>query len=213
MGRRLRKYDVLRIPAARAGEAVDVLSEAFEAYPVMRFVLGDPDAGYPRRLHRLVDFFVRARLLREEPVLGVEVEGTLLAAATVSDPGNTRRPRSLALLREEVWSELGPDARSRYEACGAAWQPLGLAGPHLHLNMVGVRRAARGLGLARHLVEAAQELSRATPGSLGVTLTTEDPGNLPFYQRAGYQVVGHAHVAAGLETWAMFRPNDGAGRE
>ena len=39
----------------------------------------------------------------------------------------------------------------------------------------------------------------------GVTLTTEDPSNVPLYEHFGYQVVGHARVAPGLESWGFFR--------
>ena len=55
------------------------------------------------------------------------------------------------------------------------------------------------------MLEGAQGISLATEGSQGITLTTEDPANVPFYEYMGYEVVGHARIAPGLETWGMFR--------
>jgi GNAT superfamily N-acetyltransferase len=79
-------------------------------------------------------------------------------------------------------------------------------GAHHHLNMIGVRRAHQGRGLARALLEAAHDLAKAHPGSGGVSLTTEYAGNLALYERFGYRVHAHARVGEGLESWTLFRP-------
>jgi hypothetical protein len=50
-------------------EAVDVLSEAFFDYPVMRYVIGDVGEDYSRRLRHLVSFFTEARFTRKDLVL------------------------------------------------------------------------------------------------------------------------------------------------
>jgi hypothetical protein len=67
-------------------QAVTVLCDAFQDYPVMRYVLGSAD-DYDHRLRTLIGFFVSARVLREEPVLGIyDGDGTLAAAALVTLP-------------------------------------------------------------------------------------------------------------------------------
>jgi hypothetical protein len=48
-------------------------------------------------------------------------------------------------------------------------------------------------------------MSAADPASAGVTLNTEDPRNVALYQHLGYEIIGHAAVAAELETWGFFR--------
>jgi GNAT superfamily N-acetyltransferase len=161
---------ILRLDRAEADRVSDVMSEAFYDYPVTRYVLRDALGDYDRRLRRLVNFFVMARVLREA-----------------------------------VWADLGNAARARYEAFGRAWEPLDAREPHIHLNMIGVRRACRGRGFARVLLDHVQEMSRRTEGSRGVSLTTEDPGNVPMYEHVGYEVVAHARIAPELETWSMFR--------
>jgi alkyl hydroperoxide reductase subunit AhpC len=41
---------------------------------------------------------------------------------------------------------------------------------------------------------------RHCPHSCGVTLTTEDPTNVPIYEHVGYAIVGTARVSETLET-------------
>ena len=77
--------------------------------------------------------------------------------------------------------------------------------PHVHLNMIGVRTGHQGKGLSRALLDAVHRISTETEGSQGVTLTTETAANVPFYEYMGYEVIDHARIAPGLETWAMFR--------
>ena len=185
---------------------VDLFRDAFRDYPVMRYVLGEGGGEYEGRLKTLIHFFVSARALRNETMLGIRHGGTLVAAATTSNPDGPASPPRLATVREECWAALGADCRDRYERCGAVWSGLGVSAPHLHLNMIGVRRGVQGRGLGRMLLERVHEMGEALPGSAGVTLTTEDPANVAIYERMGYEVVGRAPIAAGIETWSFFRP-------
>jgi GNAT superfamily N-acetyltransferase len=198
---------VVRLSPDDAPRVVDALCDAFHDYPVMRFVLGERGDAYDALLHRLIGFFVAARALRREPLLGVGDGERLHGAAIMSFPGMGESPPELRDLRDAVWAEVGAESRARYEACGVAWAPLTVEVPHVHLNMIGVRSAHQGKGLSRKLLEAAHGISLATQGSQGITLTTEDPANVPYYEHMGYEVVGRARIAPGLETWGMFRRN------
>ena len=76
-------------------EVTDVLYEAFYDYPVMHYVLGNED-DYEIRLRKLVGFFVGARALRKEPMLGIyNSENKLVAAAVVTLPGDIPQPEEL----------------------------------------------------------------------------------------------------------------------
>jgi GNAT superfamily N-acetyltransferase len=187
-------------------EVIDVLADAFHDYPVMRFVLGAEGANDHGRLSRLVELFVMARIFRREPVFGVTVDGRLEGVATMSDPAGSPAPEAFLELREQIWADLGEDCRERYEAFGATCQPLLAEAPHLHLNMIGVRKHRQGMGLSTSLLNAVHDLAATTEGCTGVTLTTENPRNLSFYRRFGYRITGNARVGDGLETWAHFRP-------
>ena len=78
--------DVLHLTKDVASEVVDVLCEAFFDYPVMRYVLGAEAGGYAERLATLMGFFVGARVLRGEVMLGVGGPGGLDGAAVMSRP-------------------------------------------------------------------------------------------------------------------------------
>ncbi len=209
---------VVRLATGQVPLVVAAFCGAFAGYPVMRYVLtgtsksgGKDDGSYSRRLRELVHFFVMARAFRDEPLLGIFDGDRLSAAATVSFPGPVpggapvTEPPAMGTLREKVWGNLGAGARARYRDCTEAWGPLGVTVPHTHLNMIGVLPSHRGKGLARRLLEHVDGISRETPGSQGVTLTTEDPSNVSFYQKFGYEIVGRASVAGDFETWGMFR--------
>ena len=191
-------------------EIVSVLSDAFQDYPVMRYVLGpDVPAGgapYKVRLHRLVQLFVSARAYRDEPMMGVrDASGALVAAAVVSLPRSSNPRPAFIGLREAVWAELGTEARVRYDTYMQAASFFAASPPHHHLNMIGVRRAQQHHGRARTLLEAVHAAASDDPQSAGVSLTTERAENLKFYERFGYKLVGHARVDPELETWGLFR--------
>jgi len=197
---------VRRLSRGDADEVTRVLCDAFAGYPVMRHVLGDTAEAGPR-LERLIGLFVMARALRGEPMFGIGPTGQLMAAAIVSYPGRGMTPPEFGRLRDAVFTELGTDTLARYEAYGEATRPFEMPEPHIHLNMIGVRRHRHGTGLGRLLIEEVHRLSAADPDSTGVTLTTENPANVPFYEHLGYRIIGHARVAPGLETWGFFRPD------
>lgn len=193
------------LPPERATEVTALFVDAFRDYPVMRYVLG-PGPDYDERLPLLIGLFVAGRALRGEPMLGIEdPDGTLVGAATMSRPG-AEPPAPFLTLRESVWSTLGGAARERYERYGATADRFRVEAPHHHLNMIGIRRTHAGRGLSRPLLEAAHRLTRDDPAATGVTLNTENPANVSYYEHFGYRVLGHATVAPGFETWAFFRP-------
>ena len=199
---------VFRLGESDVAEVVDVLCEAFADYPVMRFVLGADAAGYERRLEALIHFFVEARVLRGEVMLGIGQQDRFDGAALVSRPSGPPSPPELSELRERLWADLGAPARARYDSFAAACAPFEVETPHIHLQMIGVRRAAKGQGIGRRLIEHVHLMSREDPDSEGVTLTTEDQANVRLYQHFGYEIVGHATVGWGLQTWGFFRADD-----
>ena len=183
-----------------------LLAEAFLDYPAMRFVLG-PIPRYAEQLESLIGFFVSARILREDLLLGVtDASGQLVAAALVTLPGDREPPMELSRLRESLWRELGEGARARYEAFGVAAGQFVVTAPHHHLNMIGVRPGHLGQGHARTLLEHIHHLAEADPRSSGVTLTTERRENLPLYERFGYRRNGEVQIAPALVTWGFYRP-------
>lgn len=202
-----RDGQILRLAESDLPQVVEVLADSFFDYPVMRFVLDPAAPDYGDRLRTLVRFFALSRVLRGEILLGAGARVDLDGVALVSLPAGTSSPHALGGLREQMWGELGPEARGRYETCAAAWSRFDVDVPHIHLNMLGVRRRAAGRGMGRLLIDHVHAISRQTPDSRGVTLSTEDPANVPLYEHLGYRIIGHAGIAPGLETWGFFRPD------
>ena len=199
--------NVMVLTGDDVGEIVSVLSDAFHDYPVMRHVIGDPER-YDERLPRLVELFVSSRSLRDEPMFGVrDARGSLVAAAVMTSRAAPEAPPRLLTLRERIWSELGADARARYDGYVAATSRFAVTSPHHHLNMIGVRRSLHGRGLGRLLLDVVHDLAASDPQSSGVSLTTEWPANVTLYEHCGYRVQGYARVASDLETWSLFRPS------
>jgi len=187
----------------------------------MRFTVGT-DGDVAARERRLVRLFVTRRVARGGPMYGItEVPGAgvlgagvlsagagagaLAGAILLTLPNEPPPPPEVAGISAAAWRELGEDARLRYDAYAAASNFFSSCGPHLHLNMIGVRRAHKGTGLGGRLLEKIRALAEAEPGWEGVSLTTENPRNVDLYQRFGYEVVGRASVGPGLETWGMYR--------
>lgn len=201
----------IRVPPERIAETVDALCEAFHDYPVMRYGVGDAGAQYDRFLREMIHVFVSSRILREDPILGFEDAGRLVAIATITSPEERPVPAEFAALRDAMWEILGPAARARYEVLVAAWERLAIPGVQYHVNMLGVRRSHAGRGLGGRLLREVHAMSFAHPTSTGVSLSTEDPKNVALYEHCGYRVVGHERVSDSLETWQFFRPDDAGG--
>jgi GNAT superfamily N-acetyltransferase len=188
--------DVLNLSKENIPEITSVLCEAFYNYPVMKYVLGEKE-DYDKRLCKMVTFFVSARALRKEPLLGIyNSDNKLVAAAAVTLPGDIPSPPDLLKLRDELWAALGSEEKARYENYGSVASALLPKEPHHHLNMIGVRNDYQGKGLARQLINRVEELVSEHPTSTGVSLNTEVEANVNFYLHLGYDLLGKATVVS-----------------
>ncbi len=83
--------------------------------------------------------------------------------------------------------------------------------PHLqveaaYLWALGVVRTHHGRGIGAALMEQTLEAVRTTKKYNAMLLKTENPRNLPFYQRLGFAVVHQNRVEkTGLDVWIMKR--------
>lgn len=200
-----REPRLTQLDRSRAAEVTAVLSHAFHDYPVMRYIAGDSTEAYEDKLRALVSFFVQARFLDGSPVMAVESDGVLVAAATLTAPGERTAPAEVSEVREATWAKLGDAARARYAGLCDLWGRFWLKEPHLHVNMIGVHPAHQGQGYARLLLDHVHHLSGRYADSRGVSLTTEVPANVTLYEHFGYRVTHHERVNPDLETWSLFR--------
>ena len=199
-----------RATSAETSAVVSVLCSSFFDYPAMRYILGS-GSGYAEQLRRLAGFFVAARMLRCEPIFYVRspkdhAPAQLAGVALVSRP-SSGSPPELDELREHTWSEIGHEARARYERFGRVAGQFVTPPKHIRLNMIGVAEAWRGNGVGRALLDRVHQVSAADPASAGVSLTTEVSSNVGLYEHIGYEVMGVESVGEELTTWGMFRPD------
>lgn len=193
------------LSASELPDVIDVMADAFRDYPLMHFVLGDR-GDVAGRTRRLVELFVTRRQRRGGPMLGVfDDTGRLAGAAALTLPQEPEPPAELAAWVDQVWAELGTAEFDRYTIYAGTW-PVLEPTPHHHLNMLGMRRAYAGRGMARPLLTAVSAMAAADPVSSGVSLTTEVARNVTFYEHFGYRQVGHKQVAPHLESWGFFLP-------
>jgi hypothetical protein len=199
-------HEIFRINKKLVPDIVDVLCDSFFDYPVMRFVIGS-EINYSQKLRILINFFVMARIIREEIILGIGDRPNIDGVALISNPNNSLNPQELKDLKDQVWLELGTQSRSNYQKFSDVCAQFQINVPHIHLNMIGIKNSAQGNGLGRKLIEQVHLLSLNDANSTGVTLTTEDPTKVPFYEYLGYNIIGQSIVAPQLKTWSFFRPN------
>jgi len=189
-------------------ELADVFCEAFYKYPVMKYILGEKE-DYDNRLIKMVTFFVSARALRNEPMFGIyDQKDKLIAAAVVTLPGDIPITEELKSMRANLWKDLGKEEETRYEKYGEAASGLLPKEPHHHLNMIGVRNAHRGKGLARQLINTVEELVQKHSKTTGLSLNTEVESNVNFYLHLGYKLVGQTKVDKGIYTWGFFKQKE-----
>lgn len=199
---------IRHLDRAERNEAVAILSAAFADYPVMHFVLGDDPRRNPEGLAALVGFFTDVRYDMGWPVLGLEVDGRLVAASLVNEPTDApfldRFAEGLARLR----TALGDEAYARLEAFELASEGNEPDERHWFVGMVGVVPGHQRRGYGRTLLDHVHRTAAAD--GCGVALSTEDPRNVPFYEALGYRVIGEADVGE-LHTWGFWRPADARG--
>ncbi len=182
---------------------MEVLSEAFADYPVMRYVLSDAGSEYDARLELLVGVFVDLRLMRGSPVLGIRLGGSLAAVALVDEPSPSPLETSPLDADAPVWSTLGQQAYRRMMAFEHESAHLEPEVPHYFVGMIGVLAEHRGQGFASQLLAEVRRMSAQDPGSAAVSLSTERESNLAFYGRLGYRITGETQVG-NLHTWNLI---------
>ena len=77
------------------------------------------------------------------------------------------------------------------------------AQPHWYLDLLGTAPDAQGRGLGSALLRELRE--RVDVEGASSYLETDRSANLPFYERAGYAVLGEERVL-GVRVWPMWRP-------
>jgi ribosomal protein S18 acetylase RimI-like enzyme len=188
-------------------EAVDVLARAFANDPMAQYMLGVSNLSLDKSLKELFVFSCEVRLLLDWPLLGVWTDNDQLAGvAGMTLPGHVEWPESLQIVYKNLKSQIGSQAVSRLETYSQLADTNRPAEPHYQLGMIGVAPEHQGKGFGGRLLDTVSEMSGTHPESSGVWLDTENPRNVPYYQRFGYEIKAH-NILDGIDVWGMFRLN------
>ncbi|MCG8607728.1 GNAT family N-acetyltransferase [bacterium] len=187
-------------------EAVDVLTASFWNYPVMTYTLQDAGNRYEESLRAMVGFFCENRLIRNGPLLGLQVEEEVVAVACIDVPSEKAAPEDLHQEFAQLGKLIGSAAIARLERYETESIRFAPTAPHHFLGIIGVHPDHQKRGYARILLDEIYGMSASDPLSTGVCLNTEEASNVAFYRYFGYEVIGEADIDS-IHTWCMFRAN------
>jgi ribosomal protein S18 acetylase RimI-like enzyme len=175
---------------------LDVLGDAFEDDPVMRWVT--PKASYARYAFELTVPFCLGHAHTD-----IAVDGS--GAASWLPPG----VRLASPIRPAVvWHglrEYGPASLLRALATLLQTQKRHPDDDYYYLFTIGALRSARGRGVGSALMR--EGLARCDETHMPAYLESSNVKNLSFYRKHGFEVVDELELAMnGPTLWLMWRP-------
>jgi GNAT superfamily N-acetyltransferase len=195
------------LTASRLDEAAAVLGRAFRRTPLFRAVFHElDDDGRAKKLTRMFRSFTGVCAARGLPE--VVLDGDRVAAVALTYPPGAYPLRALDWLRNGLGAAaVGPRFTWRLARVDSYLQKHHIDGAHHYLYVLGVDPPHQGRGLGGQLLR--RLAARADHESLPSYLETDDPNNVPLYQRFGYQVLTQESPAAlpSVTMWRMLRPS------
>jgi ribosomal protein S18 acetylase RimI-like enzyme len=187
------------LPPSSYADAVGVLARGMRDNPMHVAAYGpDPDRREHAHARMMRALFRHGR--KNEPI-GLWRDETLVACTGVIVDGGCR-PGLGHLRMLPATAALGPRTAARMAAWLRVWAARDLAEPHAHLGPLAVDRHLQGQGIGSVLLaEHCRRLDER--GEVGY-LETDKPGNVRFYEKQGYRVIGEA-PALGVPSWFMRR--------
>lgn len=191
-----------RIRSDQASAATETLTEAFWDDPLLQIVAPDERkrrTSAPWFMGRFVEYG-----LRWGEVWGND-DASAVAVWLPPESGAMTMGRMLWVGIGALPLKVGVGGSVRFLKAMSAAEPFHktVRGPHWYLVAIGTRRVRQGQGLGSALVEVGT--SRADAAGVPCYLETGTQGNVDFYAKRGFEVVGQADVA-GFTLYGMVRP-------
>jgi len=199
------KREFVRVEESQIGPAAAILGRAFQNDPLMLYTI--PDAA--ERARMLPEFYTR--MLRFGVLAGevYTTAGAMEAVALCLPPGvQWTRERVQAAGLHELSSVVGADAIARFrEVVGqeAVARERDMTEPYWYLLLLGVEPALQGRGLGGELI--APMIQRARREGAPSYVETEQPRNVAFYRRQGFELIidGQAAGTTGVRFWTFHQ--------
>ena len=198
--------EVIQLDDSHADPVVEILTAAFENDPGWRHISGAVGDEHQRCLsvaYRAAWTLYRAA---RQPSLGVLSGARLAGVAMLNEPEVQFPAPARARWADEIRRGAGSGVLERLLQNGREVMKHRPAQPHLYLGTLAVHPDFQGRGYGRALLERTHALSEKHSASDGVCLETENPQNVPLYERFGYRVIGRYHYDQ-VEGAMLFRPN------
>ncbi|MEZ5320094.1 MAG: GNAT family N-acetyltransferase [Vicinamibacterales bacterium] len=190
---------------AETGGAAVVLGRAMRDNPLHVRAFGDDGGHRERALTNLFSSTLPRQLASGGTILGAfdDESHQLVGVTAFVGPGHCQPSRAAKFrTARTLLGALGPGAIWRMLVWAQQWSRRDPETGHWHLGPVGVDRHLQGRGIGTALLTE----FAARMDALGATsyLETDKRGNVPFYERFGFQVVTDADVL-GVRNWFMIR--------
>jgi GNAT superfamily N-acetyltransferase len=198
---------IFDITPGQTEEAADVLAQAFEDYPMMRYFFADHTRTYLDCVVGMFTLGCKVRHALKSPLLGCELDATLIGVAYADLPSSPEIPEKLKEEFGPFLELVGLAAQEKFDIYRALKEKYTPDADHVYLQAIGVTPAAQGTGAGGALLDALHKISEADSTSTGVALDTQNPKNVTLYEKYGYEVSGHEHMEE-VPCWFMFRPNE-----
>jgi len=192
-------------------EAAAMLGRAFVDVPLLKAIVPPtPDpAERSRRMGML--FAVALRLHRKDgqPVIGIIVDGRVVAAAVIEHV--TAMPSTAATVLQGLATV---PAMVRALGWGGLTRAISLIDtlarnrppePHLYLNILGVEPAMQRRHYGVALLDFLRDQAALYSDFAGVYLETATEANVAYYSHVGYQVLNEIYPI-GVRLWRMLQP-------
>ena len=192
------------LPAAQS-----LLARAFRDNPLNRAVIGGSSRGRLRANYH----GMRAHLPQAERyglLLSARADGRLVGVLSSTPPGAYPLPPPRIGVRLRCLLGQGLRVAHRWAKVYELLRDHHPVERHWYLGTVGVEPQLQGRGIGTELVTAWLRLVDAD--RVPAYLETDTAGNIPFYQRAGFDVVEEIGIL-GVSIWAMRREAAGEGAE
>jgi ribosomal protein S18 acetylase RimI-like enzyme len=201
--------DTLEIGALGPSEgeqAVGVLSRGMRDNPIHVAVFGEDPERRQERLRRLFGAAFHVMGLQRHMLAARSADGAIVGVCGMLPPGNCLPTPGQQLRMLPGLLQNGPRAASRTVRWLGAWSKHHPKERHWHLGPIAVDAGLQRMGVGSLLME----VFRAQLDAAGeeAYLETDKPGNVRFYERFGFEVVGEQDVL-GVPNWFMRRPERG----
>ncbi|NJM23429.1 MAG: GNAT family N-acetyltransferase [Richelia sp. SM1_7_0] len=201
--------EITRLYTKDAENIIEILSSAFENYPLMQFFFQDT---YKQSIRYMIKTMFDEASMVDNLLLGAFLEGKLHGVAFIAPPKNTEKTesnnnQSITTASEEEFAKVvGEAAMMRIEAYFNLKNTNKPSSPHFYIKALGVHPQSQGKGIGNALLSQIHQMSEEDSNSQGVALDTQTSDNVTYYQRFGYRISTTAKLE-NVENWFMFRLN------